>query len=107
MAGPSPTSPSASRTSAAATIPAGLQTSPTLGIVLSLMVIIAARTYFGGDAFNNWASRIPFVRKTLQLLIQRRTYCFTLISDVMAKPAPKATSHYMPAKCRETHVSQQ
>jgi MFS family permease len=37
-----------------------LQTSPTLGIVLSLIVIIAARTYFGNEAFNNWAWRIPF-----------------------------------------------
>ena len=38
-----------------------LQTSPTLGIVLSLIVIIAARTYFGNEAFNNWAWRIPFL----------------------------------------------
>src|ERR1700746_309959 len=38
-----------------------LQTSPTLGIVLSLIVIIATRTYFGNDAFNAWAWRIPFL----------------------------------------------
>src|SRR4029077_9453880 len=29
-----------------------LQTSPTLGIVLSLLIIIATRTYFGNDVFN-------------------------------------------------------
>ena len=38
-----------------------LQTSPTLGIVLSLVVIIAARTYFGSTVFNDWAWRIPFL----------------------------------------------
>jgi MFS family permease len=38
-----------------------LQTSPTLGIVLSLIVIIATRTYFGNDAFNAWAWRLPFL----------------------------------------------
>src|SRR5437868_8163205 len=37
-----------------------LQTSPTLGIVVSLAVIIATRTYFGNDAFNAWAWRVPF-----------------------------------------------
>src|ERR1700757_1473233 len=38
-----------------------LQTSPTLGIVVSLAVIIATRTYFGNDDFNAWAWRIPFL----------------------------------------------
>ena len=38
-----------------------LQTSPTLGIVVSLIVIIATRTYFGEAAFNAWAWRIPFL----------------------------------------------
>jgi MFS family permease len=38
-----------------------LQTSPTLGIVLSLAVIIAARTYFGNEVFDDWAWRVPFL----------------------------------------------
>jgi MFS family permease len=38
-----------------------LQTSPTLGIVVSLAVIIGCRTYFGNDAFNAWAWRVPFL----------------------------------------------
>src|SRR5690348_11805711 len=38
-----------------------LQTSPTLGIVVSLAVIIASRTYFGTQAFNDWAWRVPFL----------------------------------------------
>ncbi len=38
-----------------------LQTSPTLGIVVSLAVIIATRTYFGNDTFNAWAWRVPFL----------------------------------------------
>src|SRR5215469_13307335 len=46
-----------------------LQTSPTLGIVLSLIVIIAVRTYFGEAAFNDWAWRIPFLFSFLLVLI--------------------------------------
>ena len=38
-----------------------LQTSPTLEIVVSLAVIIAARTYFGSETFDEWAWRIPFL----------------------------------------------
>jgi MFS family permease len=46
-----------------------LQTSPTLGIVLSLLVIIAVRTYFGEAAFNDWAWRIPFLFSFLLVFI--------------------------------------
>jgi MFS family permease len=38
-----------------------LQTSPTLGIVVSLGVIIGTRTYLGVDTFNDWGWRIPFI----------------------------------------------
>lgn len=46
-----------------------LQTSPTLGIVLSLLVIIATRAYFGEAAFNSWAWRIPFLCSFLLVFI--------------------------------------
>jgi len=46
-----------------------LQTSPTLGIVLSLVVIIAARTYLGNDVFNDWGWRLPFLFSFLLVLI--------------------------------------
>jgi MFS family permease len=46
-----------------------LQTSPTLGIVLSLIVIIATRTYFGEAAFNDWAWRIPFLCSFLLVFV--------------------------------------
>src|SRR5437764_4669708 len=46
-----------------------LQTSPTLGIVVSLIVIIATRTYFVEAAFNTWARRIPFLFSFLLLFI--------------------------------------
>src|SRR5215468_9732229 len=38
-----------------------LQTSPTLGIVVSLAVIIATRQYVGNQEFEAWAWRIPFL----------------------------------------------
>src|SRR5438132_530748 len=46
-----------------------LQTSPTLGIVVSLFVIIATRTYFGNEVFNGWAWRIPFLISFLLVAI--------------------------------------
>ena len=46
-----------------------LQTSPTLGIVLSLIIIIATRTYFGETVFSDWAWRIPFLCSFLLLLV--------------------------------------
>jgi MFS family permease len=46
-----------------------LQTSPTLGIVLSLIVIIATRSYFGEAVFNAWAWRIPFLFSFLLVLV--------------------------------------
>src|SRR5213075_974100 len=46
-----------------------LQTSPTLGIVVSLGVIIATRTYFGNDVFNAWAWRVPFLISFLLVAI--------------------------------------
>lgn len=46
-----------------------LQTSPTLGIVVSLAVIIASRTYFGNEAFNDWAWRVPFLLSFLLVAV--------------------------------------
>ena len=46
-----------------------LQTSPTLGIVVSLAVIIGCRTYFGDEVFNAWAWRVPFLVSFLLVAI--------------------------------------
>src|SRR5438309_7397786 len=46
-----------------------LQTSPTLGIVVSLGVIIGTRTYLGNDAFNDWGWRVPFIISLLLVAI--------------------------------------
>jgi MFS family permease len=46
-----------------------LQTSPTLGIVVSLAVIIWTRTYLGVEAFNAWGWRIPFIISLLLVAI--------------------------------------
>jgi MFS family permease len=46
-----------------------LQTSPTLGIVVSLAIIIATRTYAGEAAFNDWAWRVPFLVSFLMVAI--------------------------------------
>src|SRR5690348_1949225 len=46
-----------------------LQTSPTLGIVVSLAVIIATRSYFGNTVFDEWAWRVPFLVSFLLVAI--------------------------------------
>src|SRR5689334_7851540 len=46
-----------------------LQTSPTLGIVVSLAVIIVTQLYFGTEVFNAWAWRIPFLVSFLLVAI--------------------------------------
>ena len=46
-----------------------LQTSPTLGIVLSLAVIIGTREIVGPDAWNAWGWRIPFLLSLLMVAI--------------------------------------
>ncbi|MDK1373406.1 MULTISPECIES: MFS transporter [unclassified Sinorhizobium] len=46
-----------------------LQTSPTLGIVVSLAVVIATRTYFGNEVFEAWAWRVPFLLSFLLVAI--------------------------------------
>jgi MFS family permease len=46
-----------------------LQTSPTLGIVLSLGVIIGTRQAVGTEAFNEWGWRIPFVMSLLLVAV--------------------------------------
>ena len=46
-----------------------LQTSPTLGIVVSLLVIIGTRAYFGNATFDAWAWRVPFLVSFLLVAI--------------------------------------
>jgi MFS family permease len=46
-----------------------LQTSPTLGIVVSLAVILVTRTAFGNQAFDDWAWRVPFLVSFLLVAI--------------------------------------
>jgi MFS family permease len=46
-----------------------LQTSPTLGIVLSMIVIVSTRAYLGTEAFNAWGWRVPFLVSFLLVAI--------------------------------------
>jgi len=46
-----------------------LQTSPTLGIVLSLAVVLGTRRALGEAAFNDWGWRIPFLLSLLMVAI--------------------------------------
>src|SRR5438034_1528185 len=46
-----------------------LQTSPTLGIVVALAVVLGTRGYFGNDVFDEWSWRVPFLVSFLLVAI--------------------------------------
>ncbi|SCC91024.1 General substrate transporter [Thiomonas sp. X19] len=46
-----------------------IQTTATLGLFLSLLVILGVRTTLGEDAFNDWGWRIPFLVSIFLLVI--------------------------------------
>ncbi|MGH6952050.1 MAG: MFS transporter, partial [Vitreimonas sp.] len=46
-----------------------IQTTATLGLFLSLLVIMAARTWLSAEAFAEWGWRIPFLASILLLVI--------------------------------------
>src|SRR3981189_3206565 len=66
-----------------------LQTSPTLGIVVSLFVIIATRTYFGDDEFNAWAGRVPslvsFLLVAIAIYIRLQLQETPIFQDIKAR----------------------
>jgi len=46
-----------------------LQTSPTLGIVVALAVIVGTKAYFGAETFDAWGWRVPFLFSFLLVAI--------------------------------------
>jgi MFS family permease len=66
-----------------------LQTSPTLGIVVSLVVIILTRELLGTEAFNAWGWRIPFVLSlfmvAIAIYIRLRLQETPIFQDIKAK----------------------
>jgi len=48
---------------------AWIQTTATLGLFLSLMVILATRTMIGEEAFADWGWRVPFLVSVIMLVI--------------------------------------
>jgi len=78
-----------------------LQTSPTLGIVVSLATIIGIRAWLGVDAFNDWGWRLPFIISLLLVAIAiwnpalaRETPIF---QDMKARAGPRPTRGAKPS----------
>jgi MFS family permease len=46
-----------------------LQTSPTLGIVVSMVAVVGTSTYLGKEAFEDWGWRVPFLISFLLVAI--------------------------------------
>ncbi|MET5115375.1 MFS transporter, partial [Burkholderia pseudomallei] len=46
-----------------------IQTTATLGLFLSLLVILGVRTAIGEEAFGSWGWRVPFVASILLLAV--------------------------------------
>ena len=66
---PPPTWPSTRRTASAALFTSWIQTTATLGLFLSLLVILGTRTAIGEAAFADWGWRIPFLVSVFLLAI--------------------------------------
>src|SRR6266498_5764785 len=66
-----------------------LQTSPTLGIVVSLAVIVVTRELLGTEAFTAWGWRIPFILSLLMvaiaIYIRLRLQETPIFQDIKAK----------------------
>ncbi len=66
-----------------------LQTSPTLGIVVSLAVIIVTRELLGTEAFTSWGWRIPFILSlfmvAIAIYIRLRLQETPIFQDIKAK----------------------
>jgi MFS family permease len=46
-----------------------IQTTATVGLLLSIMVIIGTKTYLGDDAFSEWGWRVPFIVSAIMIAI--------------------------------------
>src|SRR6184192_4941722 len=81
-----------------------LQTSPTLGIVVSLAVIIGTREALGTDAFNAWGWRIPFLLSLLMVAIA--IYIRLQLQETPIFQAIKARGQTATNPWREAFLSQ-
>jgi MFS family permease len=80
-----------------------LQTSPTLGIVVSLAVITATRGYFGTEEFSAWAWRIPFLISFL--LVAIAIYIRLQLQETPIFQEIKAKRHVTDNPWREAFLS--
>src|SRR5216117_3395448 len=81
-----------------------LQTSPTLGLVVSLVVIIVTREVLGTDAFNAWGWRIPFLLSLLMVAIA--IYIRLQLAETPIFQAIKAKGQTAANPWREAFLSQ-
>src|SRR5881409_1598674 len=81
-----------------------LQTSPTLGIVVSLAVIIGTRESLGTEAWNAWGWRIPFLLSLLMVAIA--IYIRLRLQETPIFQAIKARGQTATNPWREAFLSQ-
>src|SRR5437867_2771857 len=81
-----------------------LQTSPTLGIVVSLAVIIGTRETVGTEAWNAWGWRIPFLLSLLMVAIA--IYIRLRLQETPIFQAIKARGQTATNPWREAFLSQ-
>src|SRR2546429_3754412 len=81
-----------------------LQTSPTLGIVVSLVVIIVTRSIVGVEAFNAWGWRIPFLLSLLMVAIA--IYIRLELAETPLCQAIKAKGQTATSPWREAFLSE-
>jgi MFS family permease len=81
-----------------------LQTSPTLGIVVSLAVIVGTRELLGPEAFNAWGWRIPFLLSLVMVAIA--IYIRLQLQETPIFQAIKANGQTATSPWREAFMSE-
>src|SRR5882672_11233644 len=81
-----------------------LQTSPTLGIVLSLAAVLATRKALGEAAFNDWGWRVPFLLSLVMFAIA--IYIRLRLQETPLFQAIKAKGQTATNPWREAFLSQ-
>jgi MFS family permease len=79
-----------------------LQITATLGLLVSLVVILAVKSSMSNDAFSNWGWRIPFLVSAILILlsfyIRRKMHESPVYARAKAKAAKNGNPNLNPLK---------
>ena len=82
-----------------------IQTTGTMGLIASLLVIVVCRSWLGDEAFRAWGWRVPFLLSSLLLVLS--VYVRSRISESPAFEALRAAGGLSDSPVRESLLSRE